>query len=58
MAIILNIETSTDVCSVALTFDGQVVTSREDYQGHNHATMLSGFIKDCLDRSKRQKYKN
>lgn len=35
MAIILNIETSTDVCSVALTFDGQVVTSREDYQGHN-----------------------
>ncbi len=52
MAIILNIETSTDVCSVALTFDGQVVTSREDYQGHNHATMLSGFIKDCLDEAK------
>lgn len=52
MAVIINIETSTDVCSVALTFDGQVVTNREDYQGHNHATVLSGFIKDCLEEAK------
>lgn len=52
MATILNIETSTDVCSTALTFDGQIVASREDYQGHNHATLLSGFIKDCIDAAK------
>ena len=46
---ILNIETSTDVCSVAVTYEGMVLCHREDFSGHNHATMLSGFIKDCLD---------
>lgn len=46
---ILNIETSTNVCSAAVTFDGMVLCHREDFSGHNHATLLSGFIKDCLD---------
>lgn len=46
---ILNIETSTNVCSAAVTFDGMVLCQREDFSGHNHATLLSGFIKDCLD---------
>lgn len=49
MAVILNIETSTDVCSVALTADGMVLCHRENFDGHNHATLLSGFVKDCLD---------
>lgn len=46
---ILNIETSTDVCSVAVTYDGMVLCHREDFSDHNHATLLSGFVKDCLD---------
>ena len=46
---ILNIETSTDVCSVAVTYDRMVLCHREDFSGHNHATLLSGFVKDCLD---------
>lgn len=46
---ILNIETSTNVCSVAVTYDGMVLCHREDFSGHNHATLLSGFVKDCLD---------
>lgn len=49
MAIILNIETSTDVCSVALCYDGMVLKHLENYDGRNHATLLSGFIKECLD---------
>lgn len=57
MATILNIETSTNVCSTALTFDGQVLTSREDYSGHNHATLLSGFIKDCMEQAKEKNLK-
>lgn len=52
MAVILNIETSTSVCSTALTYDGHIITRREDYRGHNHATLLSGFIKDCIDEAK------
>lgn len=48
MANILNIETSTDVCSVALTSEGAVLEHREDYSGRNHATMLSGFIEEMM----------
>lgn len=51
MAVILNIETSTKVCSAALTAEGMVLVHRESFEGQNHATALSGFIKDCLDYS-------
>ena len=49
MANILNIDTSTDVCSVALTSEGTVLEHREDYEGLNHAKVLSSFINDMLD---------
>ena len=49
MPVILNIETSTAPCSVALTAEGMVLCHREMLEGRNHATLLSGFIKDCLD---------
>lgn len=49
MANILNIETSTDVCSVALTSDGQVLDHRENYEGQTHATLLSQYVKEMLD---------
>lgn len=49
MAVILNIETSTRVCSTALTADGMVLRQFHDSRGQNHATLLSGFIKGCLD---------
>ena len=48
MPTILNIETSTDVCSVALTQDGQVLEHHEDYEGHNHAVVLSRFVESCV----------
>lgn len=51
MAVILNIETSTNVCSAALTSDGMILCHRENFDGHNHASLLSGFIKDCLDHA-------
>lgn len=49
MANILNIDTSTDVCSVALTSEGTVLEHREDYEGQNHAKVLSSFISDMLE---------
>lgn len=49
MAVILNIETSTSVCSVALTAEGMILTHYEDFEGRNHAALLSGYIKSCLD---------
>ena len=52
MPTILNIETSTDVCSVALTQDGQVLEHHEDYEGHNHAVVLSRFVESCMTYAK------
>ena len=57
MATILNIETSTGVCSVALTMDGNVIDRREDYQGRNHASLLSGYIEDMLGAAKKHELK-
>lgn len=52
MAVILNVETSTDVCSTALTAEGTVLCHAEDFSGRNHAALLSGFVKKCLDHAR------
>ena len=57
MANILNIETSTDVCSVALTSEGQVLDHRENYDGQTHATLLSQYVKDMLDYARSREMK-
>jgi len=57
MATILNIETSTDVCSVALTSEGQVMDHRENYDGQTHATLLSQYVKDMLDYARSREMK-
>lgn len=49
MSVILNIETSTNVCSTALTAEGMILCHFEEFEARNHATLLSGFIKGCLD---------
>lgn len=48
MSNILNIETSTYVCSVALTSEGQVLEHHENYDGNNHAQVLSPFVESVL----------
>lgn len=57
MAVILNIETSTEVCSAALTAEGMVLCHNEDFQGRNHAALLSGFVKRCLDHAREHEMK-
>lgn len=57
MPTILNIETSTEVCSVALTAEGAVLEHFEEFEGRNHATLLSGFVKGCLDHLRRHEMK-
>lgn len=48
MACILHIETSTDVCSVALSEDGAVLFSKEDFDGPQHAVTLGVYIDEVL----------
>lgn len=43
MSSILHIETSTDVCSVAVSQDGVCIFSEEDHSGPNHAVKLGAF---------------
>lgn len=57
MATILNIETSTEVCSVALTSKGQVLDHRENYDGQTHATLLSQYVKEMLDYARSREIK-
>lgn len=57
MAVILHIETSTDVCSVALTSESQVLDHRENYEGQTHATLLSQYVKEMLDYARSREMK-
>ncbi len=46
--IILHIETSTELCSVALSRENECVAVKENSEGRNHASMLTPFIEDVL----------
>ena len=48
MACILHIETSTTVCSVALSFDRDVVFERISFEGPSHAALLGVFIEETI----------
>ena len=48
MSCILNIETSTDVCSVSVSQDGACIFSQEDHDGPNHAVKLGTFVDEAL----------
>ncbi len=48
MSCILHIETSTEVCSVALSEDGQCLFSKEDRDGRAHAVSLGVFVEEAL----------
>ena len=48
MACILNIETSTDVCSVSVSQDGACIFEKEDHSGPNHAVKLGVFVDEAL----------
>lgn len=48
MSCILHIDTSTKVCSVALSRDGEVIFSREDLEGHRHTVCCGLFVDEAL----------
>ncbi len=48
MSCILHIETSTDVCSVAVSEDGACIFHKEDHAGPNHGVMLGVFVDEAL----------
>lgn len=48
MAYIINIETATHICSVALSENGKTVALKESHEDKTHAELLSVFIDEIL----------
>jgi len=46
--LILHIETSTELCSVALSHGLRCLTVKENFEGRNHATLLTPYIEQLL----------
>lgn len=51
MALILNIETSTEVCSALLARDGIAIHSRENLSGQNHSMLLTVYLEELMAES-------
>lgn len=48
MALILNIETSTEVCSVTIAQNGHTLFKKESVDGLNHSSVLTVFIEELF----------
>ncbi|HRO07605.1 MAG TPA: tRNA (adenosine(37)-N6)-threonylcarbamoyltransferase complex dimerization subunit type 1 TsaB [Saprospiraceae bacterium] len=48
MIAILNVETSTDVCSVAIAIDGKTIALQESFSPNSHTEKLTLLIQSCL----------
>ena len=51
MPLILNIETTSTICSVCLAKDGQPIDFRQDERGNSHARVLTVFIEDLMQKN-------
>ena len=48
MPCILNIETATSVCSVALSLDGEVLFEKFSFEGPSHAVLLGVYVEEAI----------
>ncbi|WP_059026783.1 tRNA (adenosine(37)-N6)-threonylcarbamoyltransferase complex dimerization subunit type 1 TsaB [Gabonibacter massiliensis] len=48
MALILNIDTSTEICSVAIARDGKLLALKENDEGLNHSVLLGVYVDELL----------
>lgn len=57
MATLINIETSTEICSVALSVNGKTVWHKENYDGMSHSISLAKFIEEMMVYAKSEALK-
>ena len=48
MALILNIDTSSEICSVAIARDGKLLALKENDEGLNHSVLLGVYVDELL----------
>ncbi|MCX6232811.1 MAG: tRNA (adenosine(37)-N6)-threonylcarbamoyltransferase complex dimerization subunit type 1 TsaB [Bacteroidetes bacterium] len=51
MGLILLIETATEVCSVGLALDGQIISMKETEKGNSHSANVAVFIDEVLKQA-------
>jgi tRNA threonylcarbamoyladenosine biosynthesis protein TsaB len=51
MSLILCIETGTDICSVGIARDGELVSLRESAEGRDHAKHVGVFVNELLNET-------
>lgn len=51
MSLILSIETGTDICSVAIARDGELLSLRESDEGRDHAKKVAVFVDELFDET-------
>ena len=56
MSILLHIETSTPVCSCALSRDGEILVYKESFQVQSHASLLGVFVEEIMQYVRSQKF--
>ncbi|RNC67156.1 tRNA (adenosine(37)-N6)-threonylcarbamoyltransferase complex dimerization subunit type 1 TsaB [Proteiniphilum sp. X52] len=49
MCTLLTIETSTPVCSCALSRDGEILVNKENYEGRSHASLVGLFVHEIME---------
>ncbi len=54
---IIHIETSTSVCSVALSTDGEVKCHFENFEGPSHASLLGVYVKQVMEYARDKEMK-
>ena len=54
MALILHLETSTKICSVALSQDGRILFSKVDRNGPSHAVQIGLFVDEALSVAEKE----
>lgn len=54
MCTLLTIETSTPVCSCALSRDGEVLIRKENHEGQSHASQLGLFVHEIMEYVREQ----
>lgn len=52
MALILNIETATDICSVGLGKDGKTISLKESHESFTHSKVTTLLIQACINEAK------
>lgn len=57
MSYLLNIETATEVCSVSISKDNEIIYYKEETKGPSHAVLLGVFVNDAINEMRAKSIK-